>query len=477
MKENYTSRREFVKLLGLGSTVLGVGGLGGIILPQDVQAQCDPPGTPGRPQSIRRDCRSILPRRPASTLSSSEITRLRNAYQAMRDLAVSDPSDPRGFNHQANIHCYYCSQIASTSHVHGNWRFFAFHRAYLYMHERILGKLINDMDFRLPYWDWDVSSHRKIPGAYATPAAASNPLWNSTRAMSATDELPDEDVGDDAMEASMTAADFAEFGGTASGSGVPEGVPHGSVHVDVGGFTGDMGAFDTAGKDPIFYAHHSNVDKMWSDWNKGASTHTNPTDPTFLNLSWSFYDENKVWRRITAAHVLNHENQLRYTYGPSRFLEILPCLLDWIVVRTDWKVSRVLRITPEIRRNLDQTLRQGGRARLHISDLVVPVDKSAVYRIYATAEAARRDRGPGSDGYLGTVPVVLNSLHGHAGHVEPRTRNVVINLTGKRAEGLLRAQNAPTQIFLVERGVKESNRKVVPIVARDVAFSVAGIEK
>jgi hypothetical protein len=73
---------------------------------------------------------------------------------------------------------------------------------------------------------------------------------------------------------------------------------------------------------------------------------------------------------------------------------------------------------------------------------------------------------------------VLNSRHGnHAGHVEPRTRNVVINLTGKRAEGLLRAQNAPTQIFLVERGVRESNRKVVPIVARDVAFSVAGIEK
>ena len=475
MNDNYTSRREFVKLLGLGSTMLGVGGLGGIVLPQDVSAQCDPPGNPGRPAALRRDCRTILPRRPASTLSSAEVTRLRSAYQAMRDLSVSDPSDPRGFNHQANIHCWYCSEIAASLHVHGNWRFFAFHRAYLYMHERILGKLINDMDFRLPYWDWDIASHRRIPSAYSTPGAASNPLWNSTRGMSATDELPDEDVGDDAMEASMTAADFTEFGGSASGSGIPEGVPHGSVHVDV---DGDMGAFDTAGKDPLFYAHHSNVDKMWSDWNKGSSAHTNPTAAAFLNLSWSFYDENKVWRSVTAAQVLNHENQLRYTYGPSRFSEILPCLLDWVVIRTDWTVSRVLKMTPAIRRNLDQTIRQGGRARLHVSGLVVPVDKSAVYRLYSSAEAARRDAGPGSEGYLGTVPVVLNSRHrGHAGHIEKRTRNVVINLTGKRSEALLRTQTAPLRIFLVERGVAESNRKVVPITARDVFFSVAGVEK
>ena len=129
MKDNHTSRREFVKLLGLGSAALGVAGLGGIVFPQDVLAQCAPPGNPGRPQPLRRDCRTILPRRPASTLLSSEVTRLRNAYQAMRDLSVSDPSDPRGFAQQANIHCYYCSEIASSLHVHGNWRFFTFHRA------------------------------------------------------------------------------------------------------------------------------------------------------------------------------------------------------------------------------------------------------------------------------------------------------------------------------------------------------------
>src|SRR5678815_5156340 len=119
------------------------------------------------------------------------------------------------------------TSIAGSVHVHFNWKFFAFHRAYLYFHERILGKLINDLDFRLPYWDWDVSSHRKLPGAYTNPNNSSNPLFNSTRGMSPTDEIPSEDVDDDVMDAALEAADFTEFGGTATGSGIPEGAPHG----------------------------------------------------------------------------------------------------------------------------------------------------------------------------------------------------------------------------------------------------------
>ncbi|HEY5908783.1 MAG TPA: tyrosinase family protein, partial [Vicinamibacteria bacterium] len=115
----------------------------------------------------------------------------------MRDLAVSDPSDPRGFAHQANIHCWNCGGVGSGIQVHGSWQFFAWHRAYLYFHERILGKLVGDMEFRLPYWDWDVASHRKLPPAYATPGDATNPLWNSTRFMDANDEVPEEDVGED----------------------------------------------------------------------------------------------------------------------------------------------------------------------------------------------------------------------------------------------------------------------------------------
>ncbi len=467
--EAIKSRRNFLQLLGLGTSLIGVGALEGLVFPSSAMADCAPPPSKVPAIRIARDCRAITPRRPASTLTSAEIIKLRAAYKAMRDLDTSDPNDPRGFQRQANIHCWMCSEAAASQWVHGSWKFFAWHRAYLYYHERILGKLIGDMDFRLPYWDWDVASHRKMPSAYTNPGNAANSLWNSTREMSATDELPDEDVGEDVMEASMTADTFEEFGGTASDNGIPEGVPHGSVHVDV---DGDMGTFETAGKDPLFYAHHSNVDKMWSDWNQGSSSHTNPTDAAFLNLTWNFYDENKVWRSIKASDVLNHENQLRYVYGPAKFRAILPCLLQWVAVRTDWRLSRTVKLAQANRVTISRALDSGGRARMHLTDVVVPMDKSAVYRVYANPEAARADKGPGSDDYLGTIPVVLNDRKGL--HVHKRTRNVTLNVTGKRFERL--AATAPN-LTLVERGAKENVRRVMPVTARDVHFTVAAVEK
>jgi polyphenol oxidase len=468
--EGSTSRRSFLRLLGTGSGALGLGAFGGLVLPRTVLAQqCAPPGNPGKPTPWRRDCRPIRPRRPASSLTAAEVTKLRAAYKAMRDLDTSDPNDPRGFTHQANVHCWYCGE---GTQVHFSWQFFAWHRAYLYFHERILGKLIGDMEFRLPYWSWEVASHRRIPPAYSTPANNTNPLWKSGRAMSATDAIPEEDVGAEVMEAALTADDFTEFGGDEDDNGIPEIAPHGSVHVDVGG---DMGFFDTAARDPVFYAHHSNVDKMWSDWNSASSTHTNPTSSDFLNLSWNFYDENRQWRSITAAQVLNHENQLRYTYGRSIFSEILPCLLDWIVIRTDWRASRTLKLADDGPQRLTRALQTGGRARLHIRDLEVPLDKSAVYRVYANPEAARPAVEPGSEGYLGNFAVVLNNREGR--HIHRRTRNMVFSISGRKLDFLARAQQGPSQLVFVERGAREGTRRVMPVAARDVFLTAAGIER
>ena len=463
-----TTRRHFLQAIGMGTGFIG---LNAFVNPAEAFAQCAAPPSATAAKPWGRDCRRIMPRRPASTLSSSEITKLKDAYTAMRALDTSDPGDPRGFQRQANIHCWFCTESAASVHVHFNRKFFAFHRAYLYFHERILGKLIGDMNFRLPYWDWDVSSHRKLPGAYTSPNNATNPLWNSTRGMSPTDEIPAEDVDEDVMDAALEAADFTEFGGTATSSGIPEGAPHGSVHVDV---NGDMGFFETAAKDPVFYAHHSNVDKIWSDWNKGSSSHTNPTSSTFLNLSWNFYDENKVWRSITAAQILNHENQLRYVYGPSTFSEILPCLLDWVVIRTDWRTTKTLRLAPAARTSISRVLGSRGRVRLHLTNVTVPTDKSAVYRVYASPEAARKDEGPGGDGYLGTIPVVLSSRKPQ--HIHTRTRNAVLNISGRKFETLSRAQG-PMQLTLVERGRKESERKPIRVTAADSHFTIADVER
>ena len=73
------------------------------------------------------------------------------------------------------VHCWYCSGALdglSGIEIHGGWWFLAWHRAYLYFHEQILGTLIGDPTFALPYWDWDsctddpndVTGRNRFPG-------------------------------------------------------------------------------------------------------------------------------------------------------------------------------------------------------------------------------------------------------------------------------------------------------------------------
>ncbi|KAL1551618.1 catechol oxidase [Salvia divinorum] len=101
--------------------------------------------------------------RPAAyNMSPEQLRKYEEAMRRMRALDKTDPDDPRGFTQQANIHCAYCNgahdQLGYPGldlSVHYSWIFFPFHRWYLYFFERILGSLIDDPDFALPYWNWD----------------------------------------------------------------------------------------------------------------------------------------------------------------------------------------------------------------------------------------------------------------------------------------------------------------------------------
>lgn len=74
--------------------------------------------------------------------------------------------------------------------------------------------------------------------------------------------------------------------------------PHNNVHSWTGSNTvrggQDMGAFWSAGRDPIFYCHHSNVDRMWSIWRNDlpGRSRADIDDPDYLNAYFIFYDEN-----------------------------------------------------------------------------------------------------------------------------------------------------------------------------------------
>jgi polyphenol oxidase len=58
-----------------------------------------------------------------------------------------------------------------------------------------------------------------------------------------------------------------------------------------------MGSLATAGKDPLFYAHHLNIDRLWWLWLQlpaavNGNERANPTSTDWLNSQFAFYDEN-----------------------------------------------------------------------------------------------------------------------------------------------------------------------------------------
>ncbi|CAA7404100.1 unnamed protein product [Spirodela intermedia] len=187
--------------------------------------------------------------------------------------------DPRSFAQQANVHCAYCDgaydQVGFPDlelQVHNSWLFFPFHRFYLHFHERILGKLIGDDSFM-------VSNAKTAPLFMGLPYRA----------------------GDNYNP----------------GAGSMENSPHGPVHVWVGDPKQpngeNMGVFYAAARDPVFYSHHANVDRMWQVWKKLSPRNVDFADRDWLDTSFLFYDEDGRLVRVKVKDCLEPE-MLGFTY-------------------------------------------------------------------------------------------------------------------------------------------------------------------
>ncbi|XP_073154703.1 polyphenol oxidase I, chloroplastic-like [Henckelia pumila] len=277
--------------------------------------------------------------RPAAHRVSPEyIFKYNLAVDRMKRLPADDP---RNFMQQANIHCAYCNgaydqpgQGTLDLQVHNSWLFFPFHRWYLYFYERILGKLINDPTFALPFWNWDNPKGMTIPPMFVDPKSA---IYNAKRnpknlppavidlgMTGNTDTLQVVANNLTVMYTEMIRgnSDAYDFMGKAYREGTPvnpgpgasERGSHTAAHVWVGDprepSGEDLGNFYSAGRDSLFYCHHANVDRMWTLWQYFLPSAKVPdkkiTDPDFLNTSFLFYDENAKLVRVTVKDCLDN---------------------------------------------------------------------------------------------------------------------------------------------------------------------------
>ncbi|KAG6541219.1 hypothetical protein Mapa_017380 [Marchantia paleacea] len=279
--------------------------------------------------------------------------KLQKGYELMR--ALPD-DDPRSFYQQGQIHCAYgtgCFTQDSTNitlDVHYSNFFYPWHRYFLHFHEKILQKLLGDPSFTLHFWNYDNSittsppdgsadgcfkAGHFFPPMYNDPTKATYSDNRSIRAYTPnlvtdlgipvigrnTTSLPFEEAvarNRAVMHRSLitnaaTSVDFlgrnysvgdSQLENPALGDGSFE-PAHASVHWWVGGI---MGPVHTSASDPIFYVHHSNVDRLWTLWPKLGPNRQDPTS----NLDWMdaeylFWDENKVLRRVKVRDSLTTE--------------------------------------------------------------------------------------------------------------------------------------------------------------------------
>ncbi|GFP78719.1 polyphenol oxidase i chloroplastic [Phtheirospermum japonicum] len=296
---------------------------------QQLDINCCPP-TSDRIIDYRLPPVFQMKQRPSAHRVSPEyIFKYNTAIDRMKRLPADDP---RSFMQQAMIHCAYCNgaydqpgQGSLDLQVHNSWLFFPFHRWYLYFYERILGKLIGDPTFALPFWNWDNPKGMTIPPMFLDPKSA---LYDSKRNQDNLKAVIDLGMTGNKDPLQIVAnnltimysemvrgnADVYDFmgqpyrEGTAVFVGDPR-EPSGE----------DLGNFYSAGRDPLFYCHHSNVDRMWTLWQYFLPSNKVPdkriTDPDFLNTSFLFYDENAQLVRVTVKDSLDN---LRMGYDFER---------------------------------------------------------------------------------------------------------------------------------------------------------------
>jgi polyphenol oxidase len=274
---------------------------------------------------------------------------------------------------QSYVHCWRCGQYGGFDtwtkerhhpwwyDVHHNWLFLPWHRAYLYFHERILAMLLEDdarrhprdwskarlkvlPGFALPYWDWDTMGRDRFPREVyeegslkhaerfrpGTTFPSVPPILLTKDRNFLSQRWYKDLINGPRISKMMNSEPNVFFGGpgrerVVNGQSVlleqpssASDYPHNLIH----DFTGmKMQDVMLSPQDPIFFAHHCNIDRLWDLWSSGENPHRGPVRHP-LRDEWEkaffyLYSEKRVWVKIRISDVVpesGHQRALHVTY-------------------------------------------------------------------------------------------------------------------------------------------------------------------
>ncbi len=282
--KNHFNRRRFLATAGAAASVTL---LGQVLFDLDTVLAATP--------VVRRDVGGM-------DASDPILLSYRKAIRAMQALPSNNPLS---WTYQAAIHWTTLPPPILTAWntcEHNTDFFWSWHRMYLYWFERIIRKMCGDSCWGLPYWNWAPGNELQLPAPFRVPTSElytvnRNPAMNNgTGSLNplAIDTGP-----------TFAAVNFLTANSIIQG-------PHGSVHVEVGGW---MSSVPTAAQDPIFYLHHSNVDRLWDLWLAQGGGRVDPLlNTTWKNRQYTFFNENGIAVQMTACQILRAAQQLNYVY-------------------------------------------------------------------------------------------------------------------------------------------------------------------
>ena len=175
---------------------------------------------------------------------------------------------------------------------HGQLDFLPWHRLYTWYFERIVQSVLGKNDFALPYWNYLDNDKRNLPPAFRDPTlpdGSTNYLYfrdRSDLALAQSSDpndplLRDQDLQwllarnqryfqrGDIFESSDGTFEFG-----VGFSSQLESFPHNPVHGRIGKPSGigipptGMANPAYAARDPIFYLHHAQLDRLWEFWRR-----------------------------------------------------------------------------------------------------------------------------------------------------------------------------------------------------------------
>ena len=459
-------------------------------------------------------------------------------------MRARDPSDPTSWFFQGAMHSVSREAVEEArkrdpkvAGVERFWKkcphgdqynsadFLIWHRAYIYYFERILRAATGDPQFSLPYWNYTDPQRRTFPAEFGNPlrdpdGKPTNPLWDPRREqafMSQLYELNENAVGIQNLVGEINFFGETEISGLAGGvadsngrtRGLIERRPHDMVHFAIGGVIGTdgqnedaavgglMADVDTAAFDPVFWIHHSNIDRLWTTWeclSPARQWGFVPPQEWLDATPWEFHDFDKSIQKQSRLYYLKRTN-LAVTYdtdttacrplsatvpkppkepggGKAGPLNVTPAIRSFVVKAEAGKqevrgriapvgaheVTVALNTMPEMggRRPGIEILAAGGpaaprRLMLELSGLEVEGVTSSGFDVFVNARPGERDRS--SPTFVGSI-----SLFG---------------LTGAHAS---HGQN--TQVFDITALARlpgwDSNRLRVSIVAFDLLVPKQG---